>query len=106
MRGISEAFGDCVHVHAIEKSIAARKYAALHEGHQVRSRLDERGSMTYLCVDCFELVTFYHTRPGPECRKPELRAAYFRGGAVADVPVWWYFAEAALVEAEIKGCGP
>ena len=94
MRGISEAFSN------LKLGMIAKKYSLLHQGHQIKTRLDERG-LTLLCADCFELVTFYLTQPGPENNGlPELRAAYFRGGAVKDVPAWWYFAEAKQAESE------
>jgi len=84
--------------------IAAWKYEALHQGHEVRTRLDERG-LTLLCVDCFELITFYPTQPGglENNGQPELRAAYFRGGSVKDVPVWLFFSEVEQAEAESEG---
>lgn len=95
---VSEAFANL--------GIAAKKYGLLHQDHQVRSRLDEKG-LTLLCVDCLELVTFYVTQPGPENDGlPELRAAYFRGGSVKDVPAWWFFAEAEQAEAEAEEGGP
>lgn len=89
MRRISEAFVN------LELGIVAKKHGRLHQDHQVRSQRDERGGLTLLCIDCFELITFYVTQTGPENDGlPELRAAYFRGGATKDVPAWWYFAGA------------
>lgn len=96
---ISEAFVN------LEWGRAARKYGELHQDHQIRSRLDKQG-LTLLCVDCLELVTFYLTQPGPENDGlPELRAAYFRGGSIKDVPAWLFFAGVEQAEAEAEGDG-
>ena len=48
MMEISEAFV------SLKLGIAARKYGLLHQGHQIKSRLDGR-RLTSMCIDCFEM---------------------------------------------------